>query len=66
MRDVDEDSRDTARALMGTPEFDKSRDERKKVEMRSAHLKTMALNACACGAFLVPATSSTFQPSYRT
>ena len=62
MRDVD----DTARALMGTPEFDKSRDERKKVEMRSAHLKTMALNACACGAFLVLATSSTSQPSYRT
>jgi hypothetical protein len=25
---------------MGTPEFDKSRDERKKVEMRFAHLKT--------------------------
>jgi transposase len=39
-RDVDEDARDTARALMGTPEFDKSRDERKKVEMRFAHLKT--------------------------
>ena len=29
-----------ARALIGTPEFDKSRDERKKVEMRFAHLKT--------------------------
>jgi hypothetical protein len=25
---------------MGTPEFAKSRDERKKVEMRFAHLKT--------------------------
>jgi hypothetical protein len=25
---------------MGTPEFDRSRDERKKVEMRFAHLKT--------------------------
>jgi hypothetical protein len=33
-------ARDHARALMGTPEFDKSRDERKKVEMRFAHLKT--------------------------
>src|SRR3954452_19708834 len=32
--------RDHARALMGTPEFDKSRDERKKIEMRFAHLKT--------------------------
>jgi transposase len=39
-RDVNEDARDLARALMGTPEFDKSRDERKKVEMRFAHLKT--------------------------
>ena len=39
-RDVNEDVRDHARALMGTPEFDKSRDERKKVEMRFAHLKT--------------------------
>jgi hypothetical protein len=39
-RDVNENARDRARALMGTPEFDKSRDERKKVEMRFAHLKT--------------------------
>jgi transposase len=39
-RDVNEDARDLARALMRTPEFDKSRDERKKVEMRFAHLKT--------------------------
>ena len=39
-RDLNEDARDHARALMGTPEFDKSRDERKKVEMRFAHLKT--------------------------
>jgi hypothetical protein len=38
--DINEDARDLARALMGTPEFDKSRDERKKVEMRFAHLKT--------------------------
>src|SRR3954454_24891698 len=38
-RDINEDARDLARALMGTPEFDKSRDERKKVEMRFAHLK---------------------------
>jgi transposase len=39
-RDVHEDARDCARTLMGTPEFDKSRDERKRVEMRFAHLKT--------------------------
>jgi len=39
-RDINEDARDLARALMATPEFDRSRDERKKVEMRFAHLKT--------------------------
>ncbi len=39
-RDVHEDARDAARALMGKPEFGKSRDERKRVEMRFAHLKT--------------------------
>ena len=39
-RDVHEAARDKARALMGTPEFEKSRDERKRVEMRFAHLKT--------------------------
>jgi hypothetical protein len=39
-RDVHEDARDAARALMGTPEFNKSRSERKRVEMRFAHLKT--------------------------
>jgi transposase len=39
-RDRNEQARDHARALMGTTEFAKSRDERKKVEMRFAHLKT--------------------------
>jgi transposase len=39
VRDVNEDARDVARALMGTPEYEKSRDERKKVEMKFAHLK---------------------------
>jgi transposase len=39
-RDINEDARDHARSLKDTPEFDKSRDERKKVEMRFAHLKT--------------------------
>jgi transposase len=38
-RDQNEEARDHARALMGTLEFAKSRDERKKVEMRFAHLK---------------------------
>jgi transposase len=39
-RDVHEDARDQTRALMKTTDFVKSRDERKKVEMRFAHLKT--------------------------
>jgi transposase len=39
-RDVHEEARDHARALMGTPEFEKSRNERKRVEMRFAHPKT--------------------------
>ncbi len=39
-RDVNEGARDYARSLMGTPAFARSRDERKRVEMRFAHLKT--------------------------
>jgi transposase len=39
-RDVHEDARDVTRALMSTPEFAKSRNERKKVEMHFAHVKT--------------------------
>jgi len=39
-RDVNERARDCARALANTPEFAISHDERKKVEMRFAHLKT--------------------------
>jgi transposase len=40
LRSVHEEARDQARKLAGTPEFEKSRDERKKVEMLFAHLKT--------------------------
>ncbi|MDH3665281.1 MAG: transposase [Alphaproteobacteria bacterium] len=39
-RDVNEAARDVARSLVGTADFERSRDERKKVEMRFAHLKT--------------------------
>jgi transposase len=39
-RDVHEDARDVARRKMTTKAFLKSRDERKRVEMRFAHLKT--------------------------
>jgi transposase len=38
-RDVNEEARDHARSLKGTPGFEQSSDERKKVEMRFAHLK---------------------------
>lgn len=40
LRGVNEEARDQARALMGTPAFEKSRDERKRVDMRVARLKT--------------------------
>lgn len=39
-RDVNEDVRDHARALDGTPAFEESSNQRKKIEMRFAHLKT--------------------------
>jgi len=39
-RDVHEDARDVARREMDTKAFARSRDERKRVEMRFAHLKT--------------------------
>jgi len=39
-RDINEDARDVARALMKTHAFETSRDQRKMVEMRFAHLKT--------------------------
>jgi transposase len=38
-RDINEEARDHARSLKGTPAFEQSSDERKKVEMRFAHLK---------------------------
>jgi transposase len=38
-RDINEAARDYARSLKSTPEFERSSDERKKVEMRFAHLK---------------------------
>ena len=38
-RDVHEDARDVARALAKTEAFEQSRRERKKVEMRFAHMK---------------------------
>jgi DDE family transposase len=40
MRDVNEAARDIARRKMKTKAFLKSRDQRMRVEMRFAHLKT--------------------------
>lgn len=39
-RDINEDARDHVRTLMATPEFGQSSNQRKKIEMRFAHLKT--------------------------
>jgi Transposase DDE domain len=38
-RDIHEHARDIARSFAGTKDFDRSRHERKKIEMRFAHLK---------------------------
>ena len=38
-RDINEDARNHARSIKGTPEFERSSNARKKVEMRFAHLK---------------------------
>jgi hypothetical protein len=38
-RDIHEHARDVARSLTGTEGFEQSRRERKKIEMRFAHLK---------------------------
>ena len=38
-RDIHEHARDVARSFAGTEGFEKSRRERKKIEMRFAHLK---------------------------
>jgi len=39
LRPANEDARNHARSLKGTPEFERSSNARKKVEMRFAHLK---------------------------
>lgn len=38
-RDINEEAREHARSLKGTPDFEQSSNQRKKVEMRFAHLK---------------------------
>jgi hypothetical protein len=67
-RDAHEDAHDHARSFVGTPEFDRSRNERKKVEMRFAHLKRPIIASNVCGYAASPglAMSSTSPPSCRT
>ena len=38
-RDVNEEARNIARAIVNSPDYEQSRRERKKVEMAFAHLK---------------------------
>ena len=67
MHDVNEDARDVARALMGTPQYEKSRNERKKVEMKFAHLKCHhGLERLRLRGPVEPVTNSPSQPSCRT
>src|SRR5262245_8758914 len=55
-RDLHEDARDVARRKMSTKAFLKSRDQRKRVEMRFAHLKTRAgTRSRHCGTLLARA-----------
>ena len=66
-RDVNEYARDVARRLMRTKAFLKSRDERKRVEMRFAHLKIHhGFNECGSEVSPAPETNSTWQQSCKT
>lgn len=64
-RDLNEDARDVARAIATTPDYERSRHRRKKVEMLFAHLKRILRMARLrlrgpCGAsdeFLLAATA---------
>lgn len=64
-RDLNEDARDVARAIAGTPDYERSRHRRKKVERLFAHLKRILRMARLrlrgpCGArdeFLLAATA---------
>ncbi len=46
-RDINEDARDRARSLKGTPEFKQSSNQRKKAEMRFAHLERWTVGRLA-------------------
>ena len=65
LRDVNEDARDIARRKMKTKAFLKSRDERKRVEMRFISRRITASSACGSEVCPVPATSSTSPQSCK-
>jgi len=66
-RDVHENARDVARSFVDTEAFEQSRRERKKIEMRFAHLKRiLRLGRLRLLAPEVPRTSLFLPPSHRT
>jgi hypothetical protein len=66
-RDINEDARNHARSLNGTPEFERSSIARKKVEMPFAHLKVQhGFERMRLRGLPAPAMSSTSPPLCRT
>ena len=66
-RDLNEDARDVARAIAETPEYQRSRHRRKKVEMLFAHLKRiLRLGRLRLRGPSAHATSSSSPPPPRT
>jgi hypothetical protein len=67
-RCIYEEARDVARALAKTEAFERSRHDRKRVEMLFAHLKRILRGsaACDCAGRAVPSSSSRWQRSRRT
>ena len=66
-RSIYEEARDVARALAKTEAFERSRHDRKRVEMLFAHLKRIRGSAaCDYAGRAVPSSSSRWQRSRRT
>jgi hypothetical protein len=66
LRSIYEEARDVARAIAKTEAFERSRRERKRVEMLFAHLKRILRPAdCDCADRAAPNSSSRSPPSPR-
>jgi hypothetical protein len=67
-RDIHEHARDVARSFAGTDGFEQSRRERKKIEMRFAHLKRILRLSVDfdCAAREAPRMNLFWPPSLRT